>query len=315
MHPQPTAPNSALSPSTHINGISLHQFDGYASRQYSCNAKRDTVQPQQNMMGTMSVKNAFKIIILVRLLFSQVNHAADLPTDEHGDYNGSDMIEWINSHPQGFVHPSLRIGRRIPGDPTSIIGTFVSSDAKPIEAGEIIATIPWDCMIGPGDKYSTEIFESCEAVRNLANELKLGDKSQYKPYVNYLLTQTIDMMPGEWSTAAQEFLYHTILLGKLPPHRDDWFDSAGYKRYLDTCRGDPNDRMDRFAYYLTSTRDEDTLMIPIYDMMNHSTDPKKLNTLSYKPKNVGDSFVFKASRRIEPSEEIYNCYTRCTVCR
>ena len=170
-------------------------------------------------------------------------------------------------------------------------------------------------MIGPGNKYHMELFESCQSIRNLANELKLGDKSQYKPYVNYLLTQKTDGMPGEWSTAAQSFLYNTILLGQLPPHRDDWFNSAGYKLYQDKCGGDPTDPMDRFAYYLTSSRDEDTLMIPIYDMMNHSNDPKKLNTLSYKPKKVGDSFVFKASRRIEPMEEIYNCYTRCTVCR
>ena len=241
--------------------------------------------------------------------------AAALPTDQHGDYNGSDLIEWISSHKEGYVHPSLRIGRRIPGDPSSIIGTFVKSDGIPILEGEVIATIPWDCMIGPGDEYQFDIFDSCQAVRNLAAELKLGDESQYKPYVNYLLTQSIEAMPGLWSSAAQQFLHDTILdNGNLPPENDSWYNGAGYTKYLQMCGGYPNDPMERLAYYLTSTRDEDTLMIPIYDMMNHSNDPHKLNTLSYKPKKAGESFVFKASRTIQPNEEIYNCYTRCSVC-
>jgi hypothetical protein len=263
----------------------------------------------------MQLKAPATILLLhIVLIIAAVAAATDLPMDEHGDYNGVDLIEWINAHPQGYVHPSLRIGRRIPGDPTSIIGTFVSSDAKPIEAGDILATIPWDCMIGPGNEYSLEIFESCRAVRNLADELKLGDQSQYKPYVNYLLRQSTKMMPGEWSISAQEFLHHKILDRQLPPLEADWFGAAGYKQWLKNCGGNSNDAMERLAYYLTSTRDEDTLMIPIYDMMNHSNDPKKLNTLSYKPKSAGESFVFKASRKIEPSEEIFNCYNRCNTC-
>ena len=260
-----------------------------------------------------------KILFPMLLLWADVTcfgfaESIDLPVDEHGDYTASDMIEWINSHHQGYVHPSLRIGRRIPGDPNSIIGTFVSSDAKAIEAGEIIATIPWDCIIGPGNEYSTSTFESCKAIHNLAAELKLGDKSQYKPYVNYLMTQSMKMMPAEWSDAAQTFLYNQILGAELPPFHADWFQAARYKDWLEDCRGNPNDALERFAFYLTSTRDEDTLMIPIYDMMNHSNDPNKLNTLSYKPTKAGDPFVFKASRRIEQSEEIFNCYNRCNVC-
>jgi hypothetical protein len=242
--------------------------------------------------------------------------AAALPTDEHGDYNGSDLIEWVNSHPQGYVHPSLRIGRRIPGDSSSIIGTFVSSapGAKPIEKDEVIAKIPWDRIIGPGGEYNPSTFSSCQSIHNLATELKLGQNSQYAPYVRYLLTQSIEAMPGEWSKAAQMFLRQITADGELPPIEDDWFEAADYKhRWLNACRGS-DESIERFAYYLASNRDEDTLMIPIYDMMNHSNDPDMLNTLSYKPKKVGDSFVFKASRRIHPSEEIFNCYNRCHAC-
>lgn len=94
-----------------------------------------------------------------------------LPLDENGDYTGSDLIAWINSHPQGFVHPSLRIGREILGEKTSIMGLFVKSDAAPIEEDEIIARMPWSMLIGPGDEYSKTVFSSCTEIRNLAAEL------------------------------------------------------------------------------------------------------------------------------------------------
>jgi hypothetical protein len=52
--------------------------------------------------------------------------------------------QWIKSHPDGIIHPSLRIGREIPGDSSSLLGLFVNSQDNPIEKGDIIAQIPWD---------------------------------------------------------------------------------------------------------------------------------------------------------------------------
>jgi hypothetical protein len=52
--------------------------------------------------------------------------------------------QWIKSHPDGIINPSLRIGREIPGDSSSLLGLFVNSQANPIEKGDIIAQIPWD---------------------------------------------------------------------------------------------------------------------------------------------------------------------------
>ena len=69
--------------------------------------------------------------------------AAAMTTDEFGDYNGIDLIEWIRSHPEGVIHPSLRIGRERLGDSTSMNGLFVSSDTNAsIQKGEVIARIP-----------------------------------------------------------------------------------------------------------------------------------------------------------------------------
>jgi len=239
-----------------------------------------------------------------------------LPTDEHGDYNGLDLIEWIRSHPDGIIHPSVRIGRERPGDPTSINGLFVSSapDAKPIEKGDIIAQIPWSHMIHPGDKYSPSRFKSCRAIYKLAQELELGDKSSRAPYVRYLLSLPRGTMPGEWTEAGAAFLAEELLDDdELPPYEVMWRNTYD-KSWVESCEGSMYDEMQQAAYWLTTSRDEDTLMVPIYDMANHSNDPKKLNTLSEKSKGPGRPFLFEASRKIMPGEQIYNSYNRCNSC-
>ncbi|KAK1747390.1 hypothetical protein QTG54_001353 [Skeletonema marinoi] len=239
--------------------------------------------------------------------------SSPLPTDERGDYNAADIIEWIRSKPDGIIHESLRVGRETPGDPNSINGLFVKSDAKAIEKGDVIAHIPWDCTINPGKKYRFNKFESCANIYKLAEELRLGEDSTKAPYVRYLLNLPRGTMPGEWNQAAKEFL--SVVLGhdQLPPYEDHWkfdftFDWVG------ECEGHEDDEFERAAYHLNHSRDEDTLMVPIYDMMNHSNDPKKLNTFSYKPKETGDVFRVVASKRIEPGEQVYNSYNRCNRC-
>lgn len=236
-----------------------------------------------------------------------------LPTDEHGDYNAADIIEWIRSKPDGIIHESLRVGRENPGDPNSINGLFVKTDAKAIEKGETIANIPWDCTINPGKKYRFHKYESCKNIYQLAEELRLGEESTKAPYVRYLSSLPRGTMLGEWNEAAKDLL--SVVLGhdQLPPYEESWkFDFE--IDWVQECEGHEDDEYERAAYHLTHSRDEDTLMVPIYDMMNHSNDPKKLNTLSYKPKEAGDIFRVVASRRIEPGEQVYNSYNRCNKC-
>jgi len=236
-----------------------------------------------------------------------------LPTDEHGDYNGLDIIEWIKSAPEGDIHPSLRIGRERPGDPTSMNGLFVSAGGKPIEKGGIIAQIAWEHLISPGKKYGKSKFFSCRAIYNIAKELKLGEKSTLAPYVRYLLSQPRGTMPGEWTKAGQDFLSKLLGNGDLPPYEGTWRNEF-HDKWVEGCDGREYDDMEHAAYWLSASRDEDTLMVPIYDMANHSNDPKKLNTLSYKPDMAGDTFRFIANAKIMPGEQIYNSYNRCNSC-
>lgn len=259
--------------------------------------------------------------------------AAAMTTDEYGDYNGLDLIEWIRSHPEGVIHPSLRIGRERPGDSASMNGLFVSSsdlnnNNASIQKGEVIARIPWDRMISPGKKYNKEKYFSCRAIYKLATELdnwnddtsSSAATSRYGPYITYLKTQSRGIMPGEWSPTGQMFLATYILNnGQLPPYANTW-QTKFQSQWLGQCLGTPTaddeqkSNNERIAYWLASSRDEDTLMVPIYDMANHSNDRKKLNTISHKPNMAGEAFTFVASRTIHPGEQIYNSYNRCNVC-
>lgn len=79
------------------------------------------------------------------------------------------------------------------------------------------------------------------------------------------------------------------------------------------CGGEDTE-LARAAFYQFTSRDEDTLMVPFYDMHNHSNDPKRLNTISYKPEGPGKPFVLRAMRDIKPGEQILISYNRCNPC-
>lgn len=96
----------------------------------------------------------------------------------------------------------------------------------------------------------------------------------------------------------------------LPPQQH----LKGYEEtWIQECHGEDTP-LARAAFYQFTSRDEDTLMVPFYDMHNHSNDPKKLNTISHKPKRKGRPFILRAIRDILPGEQIYISYNRCHRC-
>ena len=80
--------------------------------------------------------------------------------------------------------------------------------------------------------------------------------------------------------------------------------------YLGECKGEDTD-LARAAFYQFTSRDEDTLMIPFFDMHNHSNHPQKLNSLPFKPAKAGKPFVMRTTRRVEPGEQLLISYNRC----
>ena len=162
---------------------------------------------------------------------------------------------------------------------------------------------------------SDAYLASCTAIHELHRQFILGDESKYAPYVNYLKNQPRGRIPSEWTDAGKNLL-HAILDRRddddegLPPEHN----MKGYEEtWIGECRGEDTP-LARAAFYQFTSRDEDTLMVPFYDMSNHSNDPKKLNTISQKPDRPGQPFVLRSTRDIRPGEQVYISYNRCHRC-
>lgn len=151
------------------------------------------------------------------------------------------------------------------------------------------------------------------AVRALAKELRLGNSSQYAPYVDYLahaLSEDEYTIPSRYSPAGQELLLRvTTVENRIPPVeavswiQEDW---------LQYCpESDPNDLLSIQAATAVLQRSDDALLIPGYDMYNHRNG-QYTNTKTVEIS--GKHYQVVASRDIAAGEELYNSYNFCADC-
>ncbi|KAL7527019.1 hypothetical protein ACHAWF_002005, partial [Thalassiosira exigua] len=244
----------------------------------------------------------------------------DLREEEDDDanlsYDGSDLVEWINSN-GGRINPAARIGL----DPSgSYRGVFLREESAGVKKGEEVARIPWDLIVKPKN-YRENLYWSCEALKEIHDQFLLGDESKYAPYINYLKNQPRGRIVDDWSKEGKELL--NAILGNdsfsrgademvtgLPPHyRHLSFEET----WVRGCGGEDTE-LARAAFYQFTAREEDTLMVPFFDMHNHSNDLKYLNTIPEKPARPGEPFVMRAMRDIDPGEQISISYNRCHPC-
>ena len=238
--------------------------------------------------------------------------------DKNIAYDGSDLIEWINSN-GGFIHPNARIGLDPTGQYRGVFVKNVGDDedggtAEGIKDDDIIAKIPWDLIVKPLKYRYNDFGTNCDALHEMYRQFQLGDESKYAPYINYLKNQPAGRIPSEWSESGKHLLRRILDQeeGKvgLPPYDAlDRFEQIWMKE----CQGEDTP-LARAAFFQFTSRDEDTLMVPFYDMHNHSNDPKKLNTISWKPEKEGEDFTLHAIRNIVPGEQILISYNRCHGC-
>ena len=159
-------------------------------------------------------------------------------------------------------------------------------------------------------------FLPAKAIHELYEQFKLGSESRYAPYVNYLLHQPTGRLVDEWSDAGKALLNE--MLGHngvepndgLPPQsRLMGFEDV----YLRECQGEDTP-LARQAFHQFTSRDEDSLMVPFFDMHNHSSDPEEINMIPIKPDKIGEPFVMRATRDIPPGQQIVINYNRCNPC-
>jgi hypothetical protein len=102
---------------------------------------------------------------------------ADYDRMEHTQQQHRELIEWIRSHPRGFVNDKLELRRADIKNPSLGSGMFVNGAIK---KGEFLYSVPWDLIIKPhnyddddDDDSGTPVM-SCELVYSLIHELNLS---------------------------------------------------------------------------------------------------------------------------------------------
>ena len=164
------------------------------------------------------------------------------------------QVDWIRSE-GGYFSPKLEFRHFNKADPKSAMGVFAAED---VPRGESLMVIPRDCLLTSGES-STNI---CDTAHNLIVEYRLGDESDFAPYVQYLFgTAKPGHLPSNWSEAGKDLL--RTVIGRELLSRDPMDVS-----FEGNCGGS-GDPLEELAYHLVHSRSWDDKMVPVFDMVNH----------------------------------------------
>lgn len=230
----------------------------------------------------------------------------------------NDMVKWVLSE-GGTFNDKLEIRKFDPTDPNSYLGVFAKED---IGAQESLMRIPKSCYIeifdeekgyngNSEDKEGESDFHYhqniCTLGQKLMEEMKLGDKSKFAPYVAYLKTQNPGQLPVNWSEPGKNLLRKAFRPGSDVV---DWIDNYYMKDISETsCIND--DPFEIHMIEMTIQRCFDTALIPIWDMVNH--DNGRINTENSSMYDK-DGLKVRSSRPIKSGEEIFATYDKCVDC-
>eukprot|EP00588_Corethron_pennatum_P034325 CAMPEP_0194345924 /NCGR_PEP_ID=MMETSP0171-20130528/105130_1 /TAXON_ID=218684 /ORGANISM="Corethron pennatum, Strain L29A3" /LENGTH=1502 /DNA_ID=CAMNT_0039112979 /DNA_START=45 /DNA_END=4552 /DNA_ORIENTATION=+ len=285
-----------------------------------------------------------KKLRLCNLLLFFVLSSSDLSAVNGEVNHGERLIEWLNSS-GGYANPKLEIRRADPDDPTSHFGMYTK---EKITKKELILDIPQHVIMrgGEDDEDSQDDEEGsfeCGTARRLIKELRLGDDSEYGPFVNYLLEQPYGQLPSGWSDEGKELLTQLLenhTTDPIPPDEPTlWIDYE----WVQECNGS-TDPFEANAALMLVQRGWDSAMIPLYDMMSHRNGPfeanaalmlvqrgwdsamiplydmmshrngEYLNTESNTVHDLSKNAKIRALRDIEAGWEIYGSYNMCKDC-
>ena len=148
---------------------------------------------------------------------------------------------------------------------------------------------------------------------NLKQELELGDNSRYAPFIRYLQQERRGQLPATYSDKGKE-LYREIV-GYQEQTGYSWLPLASgvdwIEYYFHGRCFDPSDKAHEHALALTVQRGWDSVLIPIYDLLNHDNGKKNTDNTSVFGQ---PSLHVKASEAIPQGGEIFGSYNQCNDC-
>jgi hypothetical protein len=244
---------------------------------------------------------SYSIFTFVLLLLAVTLAVAEEQEDEK---LANALVDWIRNE-GGYFSPSLKIGR-LHDDPLNPLGLFASQDIEPHES---LLIVPHSTFISLWDEAAEDdddddsdeayVQNVCRLAQKLDVELKIGNDSDYKPFVEYIQNQKQGQIPATWSEEGKQ------ALGQVLPEDSDVIDWT--KRYFADCN------VDEAVLALTVQRGYDTALIPVWDLVNHRNG-NALNTEN-DPMYSNDALQVRASKNIRKGEEIFATYNECVDCR
>jgi hypothetical protein len=182
------------------------------------------------------------MLFLVLSALSGIFFLGNANADETPIDHAKSQIDWIVSN-DGFYSPKLEFRRLSPEDPTSPSGLFTSRD---ISKGEVLIVLPRKLFVTSDvDETGEESEDTCDTVRNLIKQHKMGEESEYWPYVSYVMDDRHKGdLPCDWSDDGKDLL-ESIIPHELLPGLD-----ATDILYEEECDVDEDDvgTLEQFAY-------------------------------------------------------------------
>jgi hypothetical protein len=268
------------------------------------------------MIATM--RCFFHMALLFLALSSATAAAVNAGANIHArDQQLQDLTAWLRSE-GGYFNPKLEIRRADPSDPTSAYGIFAlatiqleerlmdikSSSTIRHQVTDVNSLLVDDDNDDDDEDEGASLFQAlCGLTERLLKELRLGVKSKYAAYVDYLLVQEHGQIPATWSQAGKALLLKVM-------HEEDPEEGLGMLDWIqNTFEGECIQRGNSFeiqALALVAQREYDGILIPLFDMINHSNDKEAINI----KRTSLDLDVVRvwASREIPAGQELFTTY-------
>lgn len=213
------------------------------------------------------------------------------------------IFEWVGAFDGGYVSPKQDVRRLIPGD---LLSSLIVYAKEKINSGESLLRVPWETIIESDDPNDGGQMP-CGTVRSVAREMRLGNKSKFAPYANYLMAEAENQIPSSWSKPAQRLLLDIVGDEDIPPENPtDWI-----RRWKKRCKRDSHDSLAEKAALLVIQRSDVAIMIPAYDAYNHRNGNwSNTNTVEM----TGQYHETTAIKTIQKGDEIFVSYNFCEEC-
>jgi hypothetical protein len=225
------------------------------------------------------------------------------------------LTDWLQHH-NGFLHPNLEIRRTNSNTTTSSLqnrnhnfGIFVQ---EPIPQDEQLLYISSSTLI-MSQRTPIHQFNTCHQAKALARERNLHRRgtSDYGPYLDFLERFVVNQvsLPGIYSDGAKDILESVVQIQhftSLVPFRQCFLDHEDDDDDAEENRNDTEYWNENILVALS--RGKDTVLCPVYDIINHSNRPDQINVEPTASVTAGHGFAVQALRDLQAGDELFYSY-------